>query len=485
MGSFNAHLSQSIFRDSDAPEDDLDLLEKGRDFLQDDSRNPLPLRGTYAQHDKETLAKNLQKLSEDLERATRKVNIVAKFSHSGNSLIPEFHNVSAVHLQPMLWQREKEIHQRRVQLRRKGAIDFRYTISSSFRENFCGKPEIWSREHYLKSFQNECISLGEDVLPTTQMAKDLVTDWHRKDRSVSYMDRSAMYVDFCNGGKTNPMHLIHNNLFPIVFHHLMCYNGDEDIVGVLPTEVKKNEWMNLYVRRVFEMLFGNSNVVGFEESPSMMCFKKVTYLRGKYIQVDFNAFLGLVCPFTLEDPVMQEECDNLATNAVKFMSQVLASFVEEESPPWEQWERPLNIFVYDRMEQSSRRWKNANESIEELRKLNDVRVELIPSFQIPLSEQCRLFREADIFIMPHGGALANSLCGRKFTGIVEIMKKCYTYDEFWLHSITDTLKLAHVFAECTTSNKAQEEFEVAPEVILEATESIIEDVRIALELRGA
>uniref|UniRef100_A0A7S2ZW86 Glycosyltransferase 61 catalytic domain-containing protein n=2 Tax=Rhodosorus marinus TaxID=101924 RepID=A0A7S2ZW86_9RHOD len=400
---------------------------------------------------------------------TRKTRIVSGFlSEPDGTLVPDTRTVGGDwHQKDIDSSDEPVIKHRRISEN----INFNYTISSQFRDLLCSDTSIWKGIYYVKTFEPECVAKGEEDEPSMRSKSELVTFVDEKRQNLKYDDRPAFYLDLTEGGKHNPMHLLHNNIFPSTFYHLTCLSDDGN-VALLPSNLDSFEWLDRYLRRLMGSLAGIGNVVEFESDRETWCFPKVTYIRGDYEQHP-GPFLGMMCPFGSKlSPVQQEECDKIAKVTIQFMSQVLRSFIEsrstkEESPS----DRAIRIFVYDRQEQSQRRWMNSKDAIDQLKGLQGVEVVEVKSFNVPLEEQCGNFYDADIMVMPHGAALANALCSRPESAIVEILKKCYTYDELWFHSITDALALSHSVVECKEKNGEEETI---------SADDVVEHVRLLL-----
>lgn len=74
-----------------------------------------------------------------------------------------------------------------------------------------------------------------------------------------------------------------------------------------------------------------------------------------------------------------------------------------------------------------------------------------------VDDQCKLFSKMDLFISPHGGALANSLCMKPGSSVIEVAKRCVSNEDSWMRQIQDALDIRSRTVKCGyTENKSTE-----------------------------
>ncbi|PXF46107.1 hypothetical protein BWQ96_04113 [Gracilariopsis chorda] len=121
----------------------------------------------------------------------------------------------------------------------------------------------------------------------------------------------------------------------------------------------------------------------------------------------------------------------------------------------------INVLIYDRNDTRRRKWMGAQEVFEKLGSDKRLHVKLLHQMPMSFFKQVKLFAWADIFLSPHGAAIANTIFMQSESDVLEIMKNCDADSKQarfapwdWTGWHAHLLGLNLVYLECTTLQQA-------------------------------
>lgn len=84
----------------------------------------------------------------------------------------------------------------------------------------------------------------------------------------------------------------------------------------------------------------------------------------------------------------------------------------------------VNVLIYDRNDTKRRKWAGAQKVLKKLESDKRLHVKLLHQMPMSFLTQVKLFTWADIFLSPHGAAIANTIFMQSGSDVLEIMKNC-------------------------------------------------------------
>jgi len=185
-----------------------------------------------------------------------------------------------------------------------------------------------------------------------------------------------------------------------------------------------NSWQTWAILLFALYSVGKDNIV-FADS-NLHCFPYAVIIDGgaweTYWTAPFTVYpINLAVKDTSQ--VLLQAPEFMKARAVLAFRQATLSLLSEHIPK-KQKESKLQVTVYARMDTKRRIWRNYNETLQRLEKIDCINILYVDKMPRSFLEQVILFHQSDIFIAPHGAANVNAMFMKSGRYFIEIENRC-------------------------------------------------------------